>query len=104
MAREPSPDFLYFKLGEERNPEFLRKVLTAHFNYERMRTVRRFFVAVVAVLSLGLWLAAVWPGGISKHTRSVGLELWCLCTMTTVIVGCFEFRWYRRREQLRRDL
>jgi len=97
------PDFIHFKLGENPHSQYLRHVLTAHFNYERLRGTRRFFVGVLALLGAGLWLLTLWPAAISPHTKSVGLELWGLCMMATLVTATLELKWYRRRAQLMRD-
>ena len=96
-------DFIYFKVGERGDPDYLRKVLTAHFNYERLRQARRYFMGVLAVLGAGLWLLAAWPGAVSKETRSIGLELWGLCMAATLILGGLELKWYLRRARLMRE-
>lgn len=101
MAHEP--DLIHFKLGDHRDPDYLRKVLTAHFNHERMRSTRRFCVGLLAILGAGLWLSAIWPGLLPARVHTVGVQLWGFCMVGTVAVGIFEWKWYRRRERLMRD-
>jgi hypothetical protein len=103
MSGVRRPELLHLDLGQNRDPDLLRNVVSAHLLYERMRTYRRFFVGVLAALGAAFWLAAVWPRSISKETRSLGIEVFALCLITTVIVGALEFKWHRRRARLIRD-
>jgi len=96
-------DFIYFKVGDQRDPQHLRKVLTAHFHFERLRQARRYFITVLALLGAALWLLAVWPGVVSKETRSIGLQLWGFCMAATLILSGLELKWYLRRARLMRE-
>ena len=100
MRRED--DFIFFKLGDEQDPQYMHKVLTAHFHYERLQTTRRWFVGMLAVLGASLWAFTVWPTLVSQRVHSFAVQLFCGALVATVITGALEFRWYRLRATLMR--
>jgi len=102
-SRDPSPEVLYIKLGEKRGYRDLRQILTAQFRYEKMRAVRRFLLGLLVLLGAGLWLSARRSEGLSSAGRRVGLQLWGLCLIATVISRALERKWHRRRVRLMRE-
>jgi hypothetical protein len=101
MPRDP--DFIQLQVGENADPQHLREVLSAQLDYQRLRNLRRYFVAVLALLGAGLWLLTIWPAAVSKQTRTYGLELWGLCGAATLFAALLEFKSYRRRAKLLRQ-
>jgi hypothetical protein len=100
MRRED--DFIFFKVGDEPDPQYVHKVLTAHFHYERLQTTRRWFVGLLAVLGASLWLFTMWPSLVPQRIHWLTMQLFCGALVVTVITGALEYRWYRLRVTLLR--
>src|SRR5215831_12096479 len=99
-------DFIYFPFphtGGERDPQKMRELLKAHFQYERAHAARRVLVAALAVFSTLLWLGALPSAARLGPLRRPGLLLWAACAGMTLFFAILELRWYRRRERLMRD-
>jgi hypothetical protein len=102
MSRHSSPDLLQLDPSENRDPGHLRRVLSAHFNYEQMRVYRRVLVGFLAALGGGFWVAALWPGGVGERVRAAGVKVFAGCLVATLIAGALELKWHRRRARLTR--
>ena len=93
-------DLIHVPLEANLDPRLLQELLSAQHRYQRLRSVRRYFVAVLALLGGGLWLLTMFPAAVPAPTRTFGLELWGICLCATVVTALLEFKSYRRRAKL----
>lgn len=86
----------YFDLhwSEHDDPDGTRimEVLTAHADYERIRSRRQSCVYALAGSGVPLWIVAEWPSALRETIRTAVLTVWALGFLILVITAIAECR------------
>lgn len=90
--------FTVFPVDQEADPEGseLQESLSVYFAYERMRFIRGELVSLLAAISVGVFVAAAWPGLLPPEWRFGVEAFWALCFLCTLGTVVAEWRCYRR--------
>jgi hypothetical protein len=92
-------DFLTLRAPRREDRARLAAIFRADSALERARGVRSLLVHVLAIVALPVWLAAVWPRGISSSLREAALGGWGV-GLAVVLLALGREAWCRRQRAL----
>jgi membrane protein implicated in regulation of membrane protease activity len=88
----------------ERDGEGVRRLLQAHERYARMSGAKTFALHLLAVVSVALWIGAMWPALLPPTLLDDALGLWVALVFFAVLASIEEWLWRRQVAQYRRGL
>jgi polyferredoxin len=88
----------------ERDGEGVRRLLQAHERYARMSGAKTFALHLLAVVSVALWIGAMWPALLPAAVLYDALGLWVALLIFAVLASVEEWLWRRQVAQYRRGL
>src|SRR4051812_24146450 len=90
---------IQISLDSKRDPDGskLRALLEARSEYEWMRTMRSFFIHLLAFASVLLWLGASWPSLLPARVQAFALVLWESLFGIAAVAGIGEWIWHYRQ-------
>jgi polyferredoxin len=88
------PHFSFDDAGEA--DRAVRRLLEAHRRYARMRGAKTFALHLVAVVSVALWIGAMWPAALPAMILDDALALWIALVCFAVLATAEEWLWRRR--------
>jgi hypothetical protein len=94
---------LQFRIDPSVDPDRsnLRSVLEAEFAYERMSAARSLFFHLLAIVSVLIWLEAIWPDLLPSEVRLFIIILWGTILFVALWAAIEE---YFSRRRLKRHL
>ena len=89
---------LHFTLDPERQPDSatLRRLLEAHVVYERMASAKRVALHLLAIVSVVVWLGAMWPSLLPAKILDPALVIWAALLLIAVLAAVEERLWDRK--------
>jgi membrane protein implicated in regulation of membrane protease activity len=78
------------------NSASLRRLLEAHFTYARMSAAKSLFLHLLAVVSVAVWIAAMWPGVLPLRVLDSALALWVSLLFFAILTSIEEWLWHRK--------
>lgn len=79
----------------------VRRLLEAHRRYARMSGAKTFALHLLAVVSVALWIGAMWPTLLPAPVLDDALALWIALGCFAVFATVEEWLWRRRVAQYR---
>jgi hypothetical protein len=77
----------------------VRRLLEAHRRYARMSGAKTFALHLLAVVSVALWIGAMWPAVLPAAVLDDALALWIALVGFAVFATAEEWLWRRRVAQ-----
>jgi len=93
-------DPIRFTVSPQGDGGDVRAILAAHMNYEQTKSVRLFWVHVLAALGGLLAFCVVFPRVGAAYLPGIVLTAWCTCALGVVIAAIAERQWQRREADL----
>src|SRR5215470_9728008 len=93
----------HFTLREGDSDQAMRRLLEAHQRYARMSGAKTFALHLLAVVSVALWIGAMWPAILPPAVLDDALGIWVALLLFAVLVSAEEWIWRRRVAQYRRE-
>ncbi|HEX2387211.1 MAG TPA: hypothetical protein VHL99_11640 [Candidatus Binatia bacterium] len=93
------PHFTFDDAGE--GDRAVRRLLEAHRRYARMSGAKTFALHLLAVVSVALWIGAMWPSALPAVVLDDALALWIALVSFAVFATVEEWLWRRRVTQYR---
>lgn len=89
---------LRFVIDPESEPDHasLRRLLEAHVVYERMASAKRVSLHLLAIVSVVLWLGAMWPHLLPPRLLDSALAIWAGLLLIAVLAAIEERLWDRK--------
>lgn len=89
---------LHFTLDPDRPPDgaALRRLLEAHVVYERVASAKRVALHLLAIVSVVVWLGAMWPSLLPARILDPALAIWAALLLIAVLAAIEEHLWDRR--------
>lgn len=89
---------LQFTVHNDLDPDgaSVRRLLEAHLTYARMSAAKSFALHWLAVVSVALWVGAMWPGALSLQLLDSALALWVALLLFVVLTSVEEWLWHRK--------
>lgn len=94
----------HFTLPEHDSDHGVRRLLEAHQRYARMSGAKTFALHLLAVVSVALWIGAMWPALLPATVLDDALGLWAALVFFAVLASVEEWLWRRQLAQYRRGL
>jgi polyferredoxin len=95
------PHFTFDDAGEA--DRAVRRLLEAHRRYARMSGAKTFALHLLAVVSVALWVGAMWPAVLPAPVLDDALALWIALLCFAVLARFEEWLWRRRVAQYQLD-
>jgi hypothetical protein len=94
---------LQFTLDPEHQPDSatLRRLLEAHVVYERMASAKRVALHLLAIVSVVVWLGAMWPSLLPAKILDPALVIWAALLLIAVLAAVEERLWDRKVARFR---
>ncbi len=92
-----------FTVREADADEQIRRLLEAHRRYARMSGAKTFALHLLAVVSVALWVGAMWPAALPASILDDALALWLALVGFAVLASIEEWLWRRRVAQYQSD-
>jgi hypothetical protein len=100
-----SGSMLQFTVQKDLDPNSasLRRLLEAHLTYVKMSAAKSFFLHLLAVVSVAVWIAAMWPGVLPLQVLDSALALWVVLLFFAVLTSVEEWLWHRKVARYRSE-
>jgi polyferredoxin len=89
----------HFTVHEADGDEAIRRLLEAHRRYARMSCAKTFALHLLALVSLALWIGAMWPAVVPVPVLDDALAVWIAVLCFAVLTSIEEWLWRRRVAQ-----
>ncbi|GEM_PF-3454703 len=86
------PNFAVYETDTE---DAVRRLLEAHRRYARMSGAKNFALHLLALVSLTLWIGAMWPAVFPVAVLDDALAIWIAVLGFAVLTGIEEWLWRR---------
>jgi membrane protein implicated in regulation of membrane protease activity len=89
---------LQFTVHSDLDPDraSVRRLLEAHLTYARMSAAKTFLLHLLAVVSMAVWVGAMWPAVLPPGVLEAALALWVALLFFAVLASVEEWLWHRR--------
>ncbi len=96
---------LQFTLHNDLDPDgdSVRKLLEAHLTYTRMTVAKSLLLHLLAVVSVAVWIGAMWPAVLPQTVLDSALALWVAILFFAVLASIEEWLWRRKVTRYRRE-
>jgi len=94
---------LQFTIHKELDPDraSVRRLLEAHLTYVRMSAAKSWFLHLLAVVSVAVWVGAMWPAVLSLPVLDSALALWVALLFFAILASIEEWLWHRKGARYR---
>ncbi|HEY6197748.1 MAG TPA: hypothetical protein VI231_03995 [Candidatus Binatia bacterium] len=86
----------HFTVHEPEADQAVRRLLEAHRRYARMSGAKTFALHLLALVSLALWIGAMWPAVVPMPVLDDALAVWIAVLCFAVLTSIEEWLWRRR--------
>ena len=93
----------HFTVHEADAGDAVRRLLEAHRRYARMSGAKTFALHLLALVSLALWIGAMWPAVLPVPLLDDALAVWIAVLCFAVLASIEEWLWRRRVAQYQFD-
>jgi membrane protein implicated in regulation of membrane protease activity len=93
----------HFSLPQSDGEPAVRRLLEAHQRYARMSGAKTFALHLLAVVSVALWIGAMWPAILPPVVLDDALGIWLALLLFAVLASAEEWIWRRRVAQYQRQ-
>lgn len=93
----------HFSLQQDDGESAVRRLLEAHQRYARMSGAKTFALHLLAVVSVALWIGAMWPAILPTVVLDDALGIWLALLLFAVLASAEEWIWRRRVAQYQRE-
>ena len=89
---------LQFTVHKDLDPDSasLRRLLEAHLTYARMSAAKTFVLHLLAVVSVAVWVGAMWPTMLPPGVLDSALALWVALLFSAILASIEEWLWHRK--------
>jgi len=96
---------LQFTINRDLDPDgaSLRRLLKAHLRYERMSKAKSLCLHLLAIVSVVVWVGAMWPSLLPAQVQVLTLALWGALLFFTIWASVEEWSWHRRVARYRSE-
>jgi hypothetical protein len=95
---------LRFTLPQETDVDSaVRRVLEAHQRYARLSAAKTFVLHLLVIVSLALWVGAMWPALLPAAVLRDALSIWLALLFFAILAGFEEWLWHRRIARYQRE-
>ena len=89
---------LQFTVHKDLDPDSasIRRLLEAHLTYARMSAAKTFVLHLLAVVSVAVWVGAMWPAMLPPGVLDSALALWVALLCFAILASIEEWLWHRK--------